>query len=180
MDVLFLLFSNYMILSYTNYVILSKLVGIPLHSSFNGCLLEFYRYHRFWLNWTGTLRVIVVTPQVDSLHPEWADLFNGKYTQQELINIRMLGRRIGYFVNDIRQPQQDLANSKRDRRKDTATQHLTPNHAIEASALADVLVGLHLYRCCQCRVVLIRPLLCAQCRSVIYCSKVAVEHSLVH
>ena len=50
---------------------------------------------------TTTLQV---TPQQPSSHPEWRDLFdqNSAAVQQQFLNMRHLGRRIGYFINDVR------------------------------------------------------------------------------
>lgn len=52
----------------------------------------------------GRLNVMVVTPQVTSVHPEWRELFDqsSQAIQQQFLNMRHLGRRIGYFITDIR------------------------------------------------------------------------------
>jgi hypothetical protein len=57
------------------------------------------RYHRFWVNSIGSLRVIVVTPQTPSSHPEWHELFAPN--RPDILNMRVLDRRIGYFINSI-------------------------------------------------------------------------------
>lgn len=62
------------------------------------------RYHRFWTDAEGKLNVMVVTPQQTSIHPEWRELFDqsSQAIQQQFLNMRHLGRRIGYFITDIR------------------------------------------------------------------------------
>ena len=62
------------------------------------------RYHRFWTDMDGKLNVMVVTPQQTSIHPEWRELFDqsSQAIQQQFLNMRHLGRRIGYFITDIR------------------------------------------------------------------------------
>ena len=37
---------------------------------------------------------------------------------------------------------------------------------------AELFCGLHLYRCWACKRVLLKPLLCSKCKSVVYCSRV--------
>lgn len=62
------------------------------------------RYHRFWTDLDGKLNVMVVTPQQTSIHPEWRELFDqtSQTIQQQFLNMRHLGRRVGYFITDIR------------------------------------------------------------------------------
>lgn len=52
-----------------------------------------------------------VTPQQPSSHPEWRDLFdqNSATVQQQFLNMRHLGRRIGYFINDVRKGRVQFA-----------------------------------------------------------------------
>lgn len=52
----------------------------------------------------GKLNVMVVTPQQASIHPEWRELFDqsSQAIQQQFLNMRHLGRRVGYFITDIR------------------------------------------------------------------------------
>jgi hypothetical protein len=83
------------------------------------------RYQRFWLNHNGNLRVMVVvysinykiaklpihikaTPEVSSSHPEWNELFS--QSRAEILAMRILGRRIGYFINDIEKGQCHIAS----------------------------------------------------------------------
>jgi hypothetical protein len=51
--------------------------------------------------------VIIVTPQNEAPHPEWADLFTHPHDPKRfLLEMRILGSRVGYFVNDLRSDPQ--------------------------------------------------------------------------
>eukprot|EP01112_Ceratiomyxa_fruticulosa_P011072 TRINITY_DN2979_c0_g1_i1.p1 TRINITY_DN2979_c0_g1~~TRINITY_DN2979_c0_g1_i1.p1 ORF type:complete len:684 (+),score=109.95 TRINITY_DN2979_c0_g1_i1:105-2156(+) len=137
-------------------------------------------YHRFWLDQSGTLRVIIVTPQVESPHPEWKDLF--QCSQTDILNMRILGRRVGYFINNVLKESQSLGTDlflpKKPPRKGQSTASDTSSSSVGGKyfdttgvGLADMLVGLHLYRCWQCQRILLKPLECSACKSVVYCSR---------
>lgn len=72
-----------------------------LHNLFLQTVCNFVqvgRFHRFWLTSNGSLRVIVVIPQIASSHPEWSQIFVGN---SPLIDLRHIGRRIGYYIKQI-------------------------------------------------------------------------------
>ena len=55
----------------------------------------------------------------------------------------------------------------------TASTHSSlPPSPSPTSGPADVLMGMHLYRCFQCKQTLLRPLVCGRCMGAAYCSKV--------
>jgi len=93
---------------------LFELVDYYFASSFQNLYDEFVRSvsnfiqvgrcHRFWTDMDGKLSVMVVTPQQPSHHPEWRDLFDQflPSIQQQFLSMRHFGRRIGYFITDIR------------------------------------------------------------------------------
>jgi hypothetical protein len=137
------------------------------------------------------------------------------------LSMRVIGRRVGYFINDIpgmiiminisflgsflgyvacllsyfdwldSSPHVDslLQNRKAVKKDKTSSSGAAVSSAPHPEAKATTtlpssslflhgegdqskLCGLHLYRCWNCRKVLLKPLQCARCRSVVYCSKV--------
>jgi hypothetical protein len=133
-------------------------------------------FRRFWVNMTnGGLSEITIAPQQPSPHPEWRDLF-----QKEPIdwNMRGLGRCVGYFINDISKETSPYEVPAAGRSKMLAKKSLSSKEISDLLSLLkggeahmEKLYGLHLYRCWVCRRVLLKPLQCAQCLSVTYCSK---------
>ncbi len=148
------------------------------------------RFHRFWLTTAGLLRVIVVTPQTPSSHPEWVELFTG--SRNDILNMRILGRRIGYFINEMdkgnfthkelltlssadsntsEQLYAKKSQKKGDKSSSVNTTEQLPLLKASSGPL-DRYCGLHLYRCGLCKRNLLKPLQCSRCRSVVYCSRV--------
>jgi len=133
-------------------------------------------FHRFWLTSSGLLRVIVVTPQTSSSHPEWIELFNG--SRNDILNMRILGRRIGYFINEIEKDSNsaDIIYSKKTQKKGDKSS-MGANNDLQfpvckaTSGVIDRYTGLHLYRCGLCKRSLLKPLQCSRCRSIVYCSR---------
>ncbi|KAL6057154.1 MYND finger domain containing protein [Balamuthia mandrillaris] len=147
------------------------------------------RYHRFWTDIDGKLNVMVVTPQIPSCHPEWAELFDktSPLMQQQFLNMRHLGRRIGYHVTDIR--ELDTTCLEKIYAKDTRGKGGRGNSNMNgvgkksgdsksygslqggSSGNIDAFFGMHLYRCWSCRRTLLKPLQCGRCKLVVYCSR---------
>ncbi|ELR23589.1 MYND finger domain containing protein [Acanthamoeba castellanii str. Neff] len=142
------------------------------------------RYHRFWTDVDGKLNVMVVTPQQTSIHPEWRELFDqsSQAIQQQFLNMRHLGRRIGYFITDIRKEDtgDDLekihARERGTKGKAIVDKPGTTGNGEEAASSSgsgniDAFFGMHLYRCWNCKRTLLKPLQCSRCQSVVYCSR---------
>ena len=141
------------------------------------------RYHRYWVNTEGELRAIVVTPQVNSSHPEWSDVCKRDNQNHDM---RVLGKRIGYQIQDIQKDSNVTllslynnakkavkANKKQSSSKsNAASSHESSVNVREIIAgKCDVLSGFHLHRCKKCKAVLMKPLLCGRCKKVCYCSR---------
>jgi len=123
------------------------------------------RYHRFWVSTSGSLRVIVVTPQIPSNHPEWNELFLPNRT--DLLNMRLLGRRIGYFINDISKEGTDNNNftyrkssNKKDSKRNLSQSFTNGSDTMDSSSslssrvlsgLFERYCGFHLYCCWSCK-----------------------------
>jgi hypothetical protein len=67
------------------------------------------RFHRYWAR-EGELRAMIVTPQVVSTHPEWADVCRkdnvgggggGGGGAADVLGVRVMGRRMGYLIHDV-------------------------------------------------------------------------------
>ncbi len=60
------------------------------------------RFHRYWTR-DGELRALIVTPQVASTHPEWADVCrkDNSSHSNDVLGVRAMGRRIGYLIHDV-------------------------------------------------------------------------------
>jgi len=130
------------------------------------------RFHRFWLNCVGALRVMVVTPQTMCTHPEWSEIFTSG--RAEMLNMRVLGRRIGYFINQIEDSNTlETVYAKKGVKKDKIAE-VTSSTLLKvgSSGIVERFCGLHLYRCWFCKKPLLKPLQCGRCRSVVYCSKI--------
>jgi len=127
------------------------------------------RYHRFWINNNGSLRVIVVTPQTPSSHPEWSDLFSPN--RPDVLNMRVLDRRIGYFINVIEKDLNivDTTVMKKSLRKEKVNEGMEIMKYHKTTV--EIFCGLHLYRCWGCKRVLLKPLQCAKCKAVVYCGR---------
>lgn len=143
-------------------------------------------YRRFWVHSSGALGEIVVSPSAPSPHPEWRDLFVKEPIDW---NMRGLGRAVGYFINDVSRgtafctlaASDDLTCRAENppvtaeqlqrgaKAKKPAAPAVTDSKANEA--LVQRFYGLHLYRCWYCKRTLLKPLQCAQCQSIAYCSK---------
>ena len=156
-------------------------VTIGSHNSQNTQLIR----ARFWITNSGALRVIVVTPQTPSVHPEWNELF----TRSDILTMRMLGRRIGYFINEIEKGKKKFNYFKNKLflfvylffYLDSNIAENLPKKAGKKAVLSgeshgegtmDRFSGLHLYRCVSCKRILLKPLQCSRCKTVVYCSKV--------
>jgi hypothetical protein len=60
------------------------------------------QFVRFWTTSHGELKAFVVYPPNPALnHPEWAELLSETYTPATLWSLRVIGRRLGYFISDI-------------------------------------------------------------------------------
>eukprot|EP01114_Cavostelium_apophysatum_P024218 TRINITY_DN9419_c0_g1_i1.p1 TRINITY_DN9419_c0_g1~~TRINITY_DN9419_c0_g1_i1.p1 ORF type:complete len:545 (+),score=66.26 TRINITY_DN9419_c0_g1_i1:419-2053(+) len=132
------------------------------------------RYHRFWINSSGALRVIVVTPQTASGHPEWNELFLPG--RADLLSMRVLGKRVGYFINDMsKDGVLDSAHRKQTQGKLKGGREKDGADSLQSSITSgnfERYCGLHLYRCWNCKRPLLKPLLCSRCLGAVYCSKV--------
>jgi len=135
------------------------------------------RYHRFWTDLDGRMNVMVVTPQQPSSHPEWKQLFNhNSIVQQQFLNMRHLGRRIGYFINDdIKKEVNDYMEkmyAKEQGKNKNQTKNTNENdNTAPGNGNIDAFFGMHLYRCWLCKKTLLKPLQCGHCQSVVYCSR---------
>ncbi|KAH3757465.1 hypothetical protein Pelo_10690 [Pelomyxa schiedti] len=174
---------------------------------------QYGRYYRFWTDIAGNVRVLLVTQQTPTIHPEWRDLTR---CRADLVKLRLLASRVGYFINDISMdskkrtdatymklklpnyltdsaPQAQPAKTKHPAsvqntssatKTATTTPSTTSTTTICATSktsgtnlwsggkeLASAVIGLHLHRCHQCRVVLGKPLRCGGCMAATYCSK---------
>lgn len=159
------------------------------------------RYRRFWVTLTGDLRLMMVKPEIASNHPEWRELMSTK-SRSDLLNMRMLGRRIGYFIVDTLQdysPNSSIqsiyqSSSKKMKKPgssavatsatgntQSATMPTSSDFRSHFEGEIESLMGLHLYRCWCCKRPLLKPLQCAVCKSVVYCSKSCQrEHWVSH
>jgi len=169
---------------------LFELVDYYFASSFQNLYDEFVRSvsnfiqvgrcHRFWTDMDGKLSVMVVTPQQPSHHPEWRDLFDQflPSIQQQFLSMRHFGRRIGYFITDIRKENNDGSEKLHPRERNTKNKAVGGGSNGEEAGLGssgsgniDAFFGMHLYRCWGCRRILLKPLQCSQCQSVVYCGR---------
>eukprot|EP01117_Protostelium_nocturnum_P013735 TRINITY_DN5159_c0_g1_i1.p1 TRINITY_DN5159_c0_g1~~TRINITY_DN5159_c0_g1_i1.p1 ORF type:complete len:630 (+),score=148.94 TRINITY_DN5159_c0_g1_i1:144-2033(+) len=124
------------------------------------------RFHRFWLTFRGELRVMVVLPKTLSVHPEWGDLF--ALGRTELMNMRHLGSRIGYFIGEVEKDTRTVESlSKKGLKKEPTLECISK----VAGSPVETMCGFHLYRCKSCSRPLLKPLQCSRCRSAAYCSK---------
>lgn len=134
------------------------------------------RYHRFWITKSGGLRVMVVAPQTPSSHPEWSELFLPGKTEKYLINMRLLARRIGYFINPVEKDAStlELYNRRSSHQKKDSSEQESTTDPLEREYEGSVttLCGTHMYRCWHCQRPLLKPLLCSRCRGAVYCSRV--------
>ncbi|KAH3757508.1 hypothetical protein Pelo_10733 [Pelomyxa schiedti] len=184
---------------------------------------QYGRYYRFWTDIAGNVRVLLVTQQTPTIHPEWRDLTR---CRADLVKLRLLASRVGYFINDISMGQSvymmlsyskkrtdatymklklpnyltdsapqaqpaktkhpaSVQNTSSATKTATTTPSTTSTTTICATSktsgtnlwsggkeLASAVIGLHLHRCHQCRVVLGKPLRCGGCMAATYCSKV--------
>lgn len=135
------------------------------------------KYHRFWVSATGQIRSFVVTPQLTSTHPEWADLF--ACSQGEIMERRVLGRRFGYFISNVESDapatllQQAYTQSRGKAARREAKNSVSEGQDIVIAGSkrhCARMEGLHLYRCWACKRTLLKPLQCSRCKSVCYCS----------
>jgi hypothetical protein len=126
-------------------------------------LVQVERYHRFWIDNEGSLRVIIVSPQQTSVHPEWRDLLmiQGK---EQLDNFRALGRRLGYTISPLN-PDPPLIFKKKGSTPNEPQPEISGHPSV---GIASRYCGFHLYRCFMCRRVLLKPLLCSRCQTVVY------------
>ena len=177
---------------------LFELVDFKYGSAFQGLydvfvneavnFVQIGRFHRYWINNSGILRVIVVTPQSPSLHPEWCELFQ----RSDILTMRMLGRRIGYFINEITKDSntsENLISSNRKLAKKISELKIIVDNNAQlpwtTGSVFDLFCGLHLYRCGSCKRILLKPLQfvfldflviyflirCSRCKTMVYCSK---------
>lgn len=171
------------------------------NESFTKCtnFVQVGRFHRYWSN-GEELRAFVVTPQVASSHPEWIDLCRrGEVSHADVLGMRVLGRRVGYFIQDVQASKPLTLGALYAQRNKTASLVVSSsgkgakkNRVISSSANSSAVVdsslpaagphpeplmgdvdqvsGIHLHRCWHCRMVLLKPLLCGRCKSAVYCS----------
>ena len=67
------------------------------------------RFCRFWADDHGGLRALMANPPVTAIHPEWSDLFLEAHVPI-LWSLRVLGRRLGYFICDITKDMDPVAS----------------------------------------------------------------------
>jgi len=135
------------------------------------------RYRRFWISVNGTLRVMVVQPQMPSNHPEWNELFKPA-NAGILINMKILGRRIGYSINDLSKDQPNVATSGQRKGSTKKSGDSSPPLKL-GEGKYERYCGFHLYRCWACKRPLLKPLGCSRCLTVVYCSKVCQQNDWV-
>eukprot|EP01103_Thecamoeba_quadrilineata_P013691 TRINITY_DN3875_c0_g1_i4.p1 TRINITY_DN3875_c0_g1~~TRINITY_DN3875_c0_g1_i4.p1 ORF type:complete len:321 (-),score=55.65 TRINITY_DN3875_c0_g1_i4:117-1079(-) len=168
-------------------------------------------YHRFWVSSDCDLRLLLAKPQQPSDHPEWRELFlcppgpgggparpsssTSAQIQRPDLNFRILGRRIGYFINDITEGRtmssfysaylaRKAKKTKGDGQK-SGSGSGSGSSSTSTSAKgappsdAEAFEGLQLYRCWSCNSILLKPLQCGRCKSVAYCSR-ACQHDHWH
>eukprot|EP01119_Soliformovum_irregulare_P025214 TRINITY_DN9277_c0_g1_i1.p1 TRINITY_DN9277_c0_g1~~TRINITY_DN9277_c0_g1_i1.p1 ORF type:complete len:607 (-),score=108.70 TRINITY_DN9277_c0_g1_i1:33-1853(-) len=157
-----------------------ELVDEHYGSAFQGLYDEFVKeacqfvqidpYHRFWMTHGGNLRVISIIPQIPCAHPPWAELFvNNDRNNKNVWSMRQLGRRIGYFINDIEKDSSTMETlAARKNLKNVKGGELGN---ARGKVGVDILCGLHLYHCTSCHKLLLRPLQCSRCKATVYCSR---------
>jgi len=159
---------------------------------------------------------MVVSPQQPSSHPEWKDLFDsmnstnnpnlqgqgiqgvggvgggaGSQQQQNFLHMRHLGRRIGYFINDIYITHSTNSKEKeclllekiyrKDRKNTQNSNHNKNAYSLKGgSGGVEALFGMHLYRCWFCKRTLLKPLQCASCQRVVYCGRECQKKDWIH
>merc|ERR1712137_140507 len=147
--------------------------------------LQYKRHHRFWVTSSGQLRALVVSPTNALPHNlEWRDFC--KEQSPDFWDMRMFGSKFGYFINNISTDEQKINSleqiyNTRKVRKGSCEADRT--NTIVSSCLGAVcrFMGMHLYRCWQCKRTLLKPLQCGKCKSVVYCNESCQkEHWPVH
>lgn len=106
-----------------------------------------------------------MTPQQPAAHPEWSELRTA-----EVLPLRLLGRRVGYFVNALTADSAtaDTLSHRRALKKDKPPEIICQ----EGKDSMDLFYGFHLYRCGYCQRLLLKPLQCSGCKGAVYCSRV--------
>eukprot|EP00698_Gefionella_okellyi_P010381 TRINITY_DN2691_c0_g1_i1.p1 TRINITY_DN2691_c0_g1~~TRINITY_DN2691_c0_g1_i1.p1 ORF type:complete len:598 (-),score=70.53 TRINITY_DN2691_c0_g1_i1:26-1777(-) len=120
------------------------------------------KYHRLWIEPSGQLHCVSVNPPEASYHPAWNKLFEKE--QSEILPYRGIARRVGYFVNDLSSEGEGRRTGK------SKTTKTVENWRVSGAGDAELLTGIHLFRCFACMKTLLKPLQCSACRRIAYCS----------
>jgi hypothetical protein len=86
---------------------------------------------RFWVTSYGELKAFVATSSTAMhSHPEWAELLSESYTPATLWSLRVIARRVGYFISDIGKETESINSlemlyNSRKGRKGGAVSHST-------------------------------------------------------
>ena len=157
---------------------------------------QLYSAFRFWVTPTGQLRLVVVSsPRSQSAQGpcqiEWSDFADT--TSKSYEPMKSFAGRLGYRIRDLKDGTEAHPPEKIDSRyslladPDSDSNQLelvynkwkkrsqkdpkTNQNAVVVWAAGRVYgyVGMHLYRCWQCQRILLKPLQCSRCKSVVYC-----------